>query len=139
MGSLAGSLALIALVLAAVPAHACSGKVGEQVILASLSPDPDVFIWDSRPHLVDYAAGTYLDAKNVMNHTTLARPGTRALVTECHEAEIHQKYIAEPLDAVGVKVMSGPYLGRFGWVSSEEIHALRGAHPSPTAAGFKHT
>jgi hypothetical protein len=124
---------LVALALMTiVPAGACVGTAGEQIVLASTSPDPDVFVWDTRVRLSDYAAGAYEDAKTVMAHTSLVKPGTRAVVLECRHAEIHQRYVADPLDAVSIKVVSGPLSGKTGWVTSEDVHVLRGARtPTP--------
>lgn len=106
-------------------AAACDLRAGQQVVLASTSPDPDVFIWDSRARLVDYAAGVFDNAKAVMAHTTLAKPGTRALVMSCENGIVHPKYADNAFDAVGVRLMTGPYRGHYGWVASEDVHALR--------------
>jgi hypothetical protein len=47
------------LALAASPGRAasCSFTAGARVALISQAEDPDVFIWDSRARLVNYAAG----------------------------------------------------------------------------------
>lgn len=84
-----------------------------------------MFLWDSRARLIDYAAGVFDNAKAVMAHTTLAKPGTRGLVTNCENAVVRPKYAEGVYDAVGLKLVTGPYRGHYGWVASEDVHALR--------------
>lgn len=97
-------------------------RVGQRVLLASMSSDPDVFIFDSRSRLIDYAAGRFDEVKAVMAHTLLAEPGTRAVVAMCAHNVVKPMYSGNNYDAVGIKVISGPYRNRWGWVSSEDVH-----------------
>ena len=86
-----------------------------------MSADPDVFIFDSRVRLIDYSAGRFDEVKAVMAHTLLASPGTRAIVSSCVRNVVKPKYSGDYFDAVGIKVITGPYRGRWGWVSSEDV------------------
>ena len=90
-----------------------------------MSPDPDVFVWDSRLLLVNYAAGIFDDAKSVMAHTTLAKPGTRAVVVSCITGVVKPKYVLVAYDAIGIRVTTGPYKGKWGWVASDDTHPIR--------------
>jgi hypothetical protein len=111
--------------LSSVARAACELRPGQRVVLASVAPDPDVFIWDSRARLIDYAAGMFGDAKAVISHTTLAKPGTRAIVARCETGVVHPQYVASTFDAIGIRVTTGPYRGRYGWVVSEDVHPAR--------------
>lgn len=86
--------------------------------------DPDVLVWDSKQRALDYAAGTWGTARDVMNHTLLAKPGTRALVIQCEAGVVHTKYTPSAQDVVGIRVLNGPNRGRYGWVTSREVHIL---------------
>ncbi len=107
----------------------CTQTPGGKVILESDAVDPDVFLWDSRTRLVDYAAGQWGNTRAIFAHTVLAEPGTQATVVACVPAAAHPKYSTGDEDAIGVKIMTGPYRGRYGWVLSSDIH------PSRTPAG----
>jgi hypothetical protein len=107
----------------------CAQNPGGRVMLESDAVDPDVFLWDSRTRLVDYAAGQWGNTRAIFAHTVLAEPGTRATVVACVPSAAHPKYSAGDEDAIGVKIMNGPYKGRYGWVLSSDIH------PSRTPAG----
>jgi hypothetical protein len=109
----------------------CAGAVGEPIMLRSSDFDPDVLVWDSRQRAIDYAGGNIHDATELLSHTLLSRPGTRAIVTVCLTDTVRAKYTNERLDTVGVKITSGPLRGRYGWVSSEDI---RGSHASEASA-----
>ncbi len=109
----------------------CSVTPGGRVVLESDAVDPDVFIWDSRDRLIDYAAGAWGNTRAIFAHTVLAEPGTQALVVSCFPSVAHPKFSTGDEDAIGVKVMSGPHRGRYGWVLSSDIHLSRGG----TAAG----
>jgi len=118
--------AVAAFALASAPpqraaAEACSVRIGQRIALAAMSADPDVFIFDSRARLIDYAAGRFDEVKAVMAHTLLALPGTRAIVASCAPSAVKPKYSGNYFDAVGIKVTTGPYRGRWGWVSSEDL------------------
>ncbi|GAC1414290.1 MAG: hypothetical protein NVSMB64_24530 [Candidatus Velthaea sp.] len=86
--------------------------------------DPDVFIWDSRIRMVDYAAGHWRDTTDVLTHSLLSKPGTRAVVIACERDVVKSRFVNDVLDAVGIKIVSGPYRGRFGWVTSEDVHVM---------------
>lgn len=100
----------------------CATPVGHVVLLRSGDLDPDVFVWDSRQRIVAYAAGDWHGTQEVLAHTVLAKPGTRALIVKCMPAEIERKFVSEREDAVAVRLLSGPSRGRYGWVTSEDIH-----------------
>jgi hypothetical protein len=106
-------------------AAGCSGLVGHQVILSSDSVDPDVFVWDTRRRLVDYAAGHWGSAKSVLEHTWLVRPGTRAVIVVCAADAVHPRYSRPVEDAFGIKMIGGVHHGRYGWVQAEDIHEIR--------------
>ncbi len=109
-------------------AEACQPATsGSRVSLMSDAADPDVFLWDSRERLIDYAAGQWGDARAIFAHTILARPGTAAVVVSCDSGVAHPRFQAGAQDAVGVRIMSGPYRGKFGWVLSSDIHPLHGS------------
>jgi len=99
----------------------CKASVGQRVLLESIDSDPDVFVWDSRFRLIEYAAGNYDKANQVMAHTILAKPGTHAIVAMCAATAVRPAYSPELYDAIGVKITSGPFRNRWGWVSSEDV------------------
>ena len=117
----------------AASAELCSASAGKWVILASEAVDPDVFIWDSRQRLIDYSAGQWGSTKAIIAHTLLAEPGTQAVVVSCAPAATHPRYATADEDAIGVKVMSGPHRGRFGWVVSTDIRPWRRSGQSASA------
>jgi hypothetical protein len=121
------ALALMLLALAASPGRAasCSFTAGARVALISQAEDPDVFIWDSRARLVNYAAGRWGNTHAVLAHTMLAQPGTEALVVSCSPAAARPEYTATAKDVIGVKVLSGPFHGRYGWVLADDARPLR--------------
>jgi hypothetical protein len=108
-----------------VPVHAapCLAPTGRAVSLKSTFLDPDVLVWDSRQRAIDYAAGSWT-AKDVLAHTLLAKPGTRATVIQCVTAAIRSRFADDLEDAVGVRILNGPNRGRYGWVSGEDVHLL---------------
>ncbi len=103
----------------------CTVSPGGRVVLESDAVDPDVFLWDSRTRLIDYAAGEWGNTRAIFAHTVLAEPGTQATVVSCFPAVAHPKFSTGDEDAIGVKIMSGPYKGRYGWVLSSDIHPTR--------------
>jgi hypothetical protein len=107
------------------PPPACSVAVGEPVMLRSSDFDPDVLVWDSHDRAIDYAGGAVRDATDVLNHTVLSKPGTRAIVISCLAGTARPKYSSEVLDTVGIKILTGPNRGRYGWVTSDDV---RGSH-----------
>ena len=112
-------------------ASLCTAPPGGRVILQSDDVDPDVFLWDSRTRLVSYTAGEWGNTRAIFAHTLLAEPGTKALVVSCISGVAHPKFSTGDEDAIGVKVVSGPYRGRYGWVLSSDIHEPR---PSDSSA-----
>jgi len=113
------------------PPPVCAVAVGEPIMLRSSDFDPDVLVWDSRQRAIDYAGGNIRSAAELLSHTLLSRPGTRAVVTACLSGTVKPKYTSCSLDTVGVKITNGPLRGRYGWVSSDDI---RGGHTSQAAA-----
>lgn len=99
----------------------CNINNGERTVLFSLSYDPDVLVWDSRQRLIDYAAGSWQNTRALLPHALLARAGTKALVLQCQGNVIHPKYRMATQDAVGIKITSGPYHGRYGWVTIDDL------------------
>lgn len=120
-----GAVALLAAALSSsATAASCSQPPGRAVVLKSVEIDPDVFVWDSKQRVVDYAAGFWKSSQDVMTHSMLAKPGTRAVVVQCDPGVVKPKYVSDALDAVGVRLMNGPNKGRYGWVTSQDVRAL---------------
>jgi hypothetical protein len=130
------ALATLGIVVApsAALASECPSPSGGRVVLASDAVDPDVFLWDSRIRLVDYAAGQWGNTRAIFAHTLLAEPGTQAMVVSCVPAVAHPKYGPGDEDAIGVKILSGPHRGRYGWVLSSDTH-LRTNAATPSSLG----
>jgi hypothetical protein len=64
-----------------------------------------------------------MKSKNeVLIHTVLSKPGTRAVVIACDPGSSKPRYSALAEDAVGIKITNGPNRGRYGWVSSGDAH-----------------
>ena len=99
---------------------------GSRVSLMSDAADPDVFLWDSRERLIDYAAGQWGDARAIFAHTILARPGTAAVVVSCDSGVAHPRFQAGRRTRSAFGSCPGPYRGKFGWVLSSDIHPLHG-------------
>ncbi|GAC1415393.1 MAG: hypothetical protein NVSMB5_04550 [Candidatus Velthaea sp.] len=119
--------ATLALSITGLPANAaaCSSVAsGQPVLLRSSEMDPDVFVWDSKVRVVDYAAGRWRGTSDVLTHSLLSKPGTRAVVVACDKDAVKSRFVNDVLDAVGVKIVSGPHRGRFGWVTSEDVHSM---------------
>lgn len=131
--ALGGLLVLAAAMTAS--AALCPTAPGNHVMLASDAVDPDVFLWDSKTRLIDYAAGQWGNTRAIFAHTVLAEPGTRAMVVSCVPAVAHPKFGAGDEDAVGIKVLSGPHRGRYGWVLSSDIHLKMGSLAGGQFAG----
>jgi hypothetical protein len=106
-------------------AAACVANPRDRVFLAADTSDPDVFVWDDRFRLTEYALGRWGDPRSVMVHTVLAHPGTRAVVLTCLPGALHPKYSAATEDAIRVTMLSGPYRGRSGWVAARDVHPER--------------
>lgn len=136
------SLVLVALVAivctGATDAPGCTLAPGRRVMLASEAADPDVFLWDSRERLIDYAAGDWGNTRQIFAHTLLTEPGTYALVVACFPRAAHPRYALEDADALGVRLTSGRDRGRYGWILSSDAHDDR--KPSRNAsAGRRHS
>lgn len=91
-------------------------------MLISSAFNPDVLLWDSRQRLLDYAAGDWSIKRVLLPHAFLIRAGSKALVITCEYNAVHAKYRLAPLDAAGVKMTTGPYKGRFGWLMADDLH-----------------
>ncbi len=128
---------LVAAIRAAFAGAECETGPGGRVVLESDAVDPDVFLWDSRGRLAEYAAGEWGNTRAIFAHTLLAEPGTQALVVSCVRAAAHPKFGAGDEAAIGVKVMTGRYKGRFGWVLSSDIHLARPNGESAVLGGAK--
>lgn len=116
----------------AEPAHvvpACTSLAGDRVLLLASTDDPDVFVWNKRENLLDYAAGHLRGAIWVLARTLLASAGTPAVVVSCFPALVRVRFGygdgGSIHDAVGVKLTGGPYRGRYGWVMSGDEINLR--------------
>ena len=121
-GVVNGGALLSLFLLAAATASPCSAPTGVRVVLESDAVDPDVFLWDSRFRLIDYAAGNWGDTRAIFAHTVLTEPGTLALVVACYPGAAHPRFARGDQDAIGVKIVNGHYRGRFGWVLSRDAH-----------------
>lgn len=124
-GRLVALLLLVSLGTALCDAAECGARKGAPVTLASESSDPDVIVWDSRERLVSYVEGRWTSSRDIMAHTVMTGPGTRAQVTDCVQGVAHVKIADVERDAVGIKIMSGPFRGRYGWVVSSDVHGAR--------------
>ncbi|HEX3550616.1 MAG TPA: hypothetical protein VHT53_09575 [Candidatus Elarobacter sp.] len=118
-----GGLALLAALCVPVQAAPCGVPVGHAVFLKSTELDPDVFVWDAKQRVIDYASGHWGDTHDVMVHTVLAKPGTRAVIVQCGAGLVHREG-ADARDAIGIKVVNGPNKGRYGWVTSDDVHEV---------------
>jgi hypothetical protein len=117
-------IALLLCLAAITQAHAadqCHAARGMHVTLFGGVDDPDVLVWDSRDRLITYGAGSADTRQFLLPHALLNRPGTRALVQSCVGGVVHSKFRTDADDAVGVLILSGPYRGRYGWVSSSDL------------------
>ncbi|MBC5811299.1 MAG: hypothetical protein GIW95_10700 [Candidatus Eremiobacteraeota bacterium] len=124
--SLGAAVLALLMFAAAAPAAAggCPLASGQPIVLASESSDPDVFVWDSRERLVDYAGGHWGSTKAVLTHTRIASPGTRATVVACQSSLARRRGHDENEDVIGVKLTSGPGRGKYGWVLSSEVRGV---------------
>jgi hypothetical protein len=119
------ALAILAAVLPVAAHGQCVGEPGTHVALVSNNYDPDVLVWDSKQRLLNYAAGGWSVARVLLPHALLARAGTRAVIVSCLLNVVHPKYQLVPADAAGVKLTSGPYKGRYGWVMAADLRVRR--------------
>lgn len=125
------SLVIVAAALALGGAVAlaanCGVRAGATVILTSDPADPDVMVWDTRERLQAWVAGHWSSSREVMTHTLIARPGTHAQVVACLGGESRPKLSEAVRDLIGIRIISGPLRGRYGWVIASDVHptALR--------------
>ncbi|HEY0798592.1 MAG TPA: hypothetical protein VGD50_05550 [Candidatus Baltobacteraceae bacterium] len=106
-------------------AAGCELQVGDRVVLSADTADPDVFVWDSRSRLIEYSAGNWGSTKDIFGHTLLVDPGTQALVMACRPGEAHPKYEPTDEDVLGIRIVTGRHRNLWGWVVSNDVHALR--------------
>ena len=116
------TLAAVFLAALGVPAAAqpCLPP-GHPVVLRANALDPDVFVWDSRERVLDYASGYWRDTEDVVAHSLLAKPGTRATVVRCYAGAVSSRYANAREDLLAVRIVSGPNRGRYGWITSEDV------------------
>lgn len=113
---------------APVQAEACTTTPGERIVLKANTIDSDVFVWDRRELLIDYASGAWPGTKAVLAHTLLFPAGTIALAIACQPAVIRPKLSSAVQDAIAIRILSGLHRGRTGWVASSDVHHLRRVH-----------
>ena len=114
--------ALLACTLQALAGPGCHVPRGTRVTLFGGVDDPDVLVWDSQDRLGRYAGGSVDAREFLLPHALLNRPGTRAVVVSCRVNAVHSKFSGATADALGVLIVSGKYRGRYGWVSSGDVH-----------------
>jgi hypothetical protein len=123
-------LAALLVLLMPQPARAdCRVHRSDRVVLYGTTDDPDVFVWDSRFRLREYEGGTFDQMRALLPHATLVRPGTRAMVESCVSDFVQSKYVAQPDDAIGIVIVTGPLRGQRGWVSGTAIRPLPSSPP----------
>jgi hypothetical protein len=103
-------------------ASTCSLPIGAMIVLRSSDFDPDVLVWDSRQREIDYVGGNMKSVEDVLTHTVLSKPGTRAVVIACDPGSSRPRYSSLHEDTVGIKITTGPNRGRYGWISSGDAH-----------------
>lgn len=118
---LAATLCLCAAAYAAGSPQ-CQAQRGMHITLFGGVDDPDVLVWDSRDRLISYGEGSTDAREFLLPHALLNRPGTKAVVLSCDARVVHSKFHMDADDAIGVLIISGRYHGRYGWVSSADIH-----------------
>ncbi len=116
------AIVLCAAVINPAASAGCRGARGGAVTLFGGVDDPDVLVWDSRDRLVQYEQGSADTRMFLLPHALLNRPGTRAIVQGCVAGIVHSKFRDDAQDAVGIQIRSGHYRGRYGWVSSADLH-----------------
>jgi hypothetical protein len=126
----AAALAVVCVSASPAGAISCAVTTGTSVMLRSSDFDPDVLVWDSRQRAIDYVSGNIKSTAEVLTHTVLSKPGTKALVVACDPGSSKPRYSTVAEDTVGIKITTGPHKGRYGWVSSGDAH---GAVPAQMA------
>lgn len=120
---IAAVLAAVCVFPSPVRASECALRNGQYLVLRSSDFDPDVLVWDTRWRAIDYINAIHVTERDLLAHTLLAVPGTRAVVVQCDPASVKPKYSSAILDTVGIKLTTGPNRGRYGWVTSDDVHA----------------
>lgn len=130
----AAFVAMLLAFTAAGPALAarCRAQRGQRVELFGGMDDPDILVWDTRDRLLEYAAGSADTRRFLIPHALLVRPGTQAIVQECRRGEVRERFQFDADDAVGIRLTSGRYRGRYGWVSGADVRTGDGSsHGDP--------
>lgn len=99
----------------------CHVGKGQKVTLFGGVDDPDVLVWDNKERLIEYAGGSADTRRFLSPHAVLARPGTSAIVQECVANIVHLKFRFTTDDAIGLIITSGPYRGKYGWVTLSDL------------------
>lgn len=99
-------------------------RIGSQVVLYGTSDDPDVFVWDSRARMFEYAKAPFARAQELLMHALLASPGTRAKVTFC-ERYRPPRDPNPPYNVVGIVITGGALRGDAGWVRTSDVAVMR--------------
>lgn len=119
------AFALLFVWLLTAPASAdCKVRRGEHVVLYSTTDDPSVLAWDSRARLREYHAASFDEARAMLPHALLLRPGTRATVVSCVPNYIESPVYSTPDDAVGVVTATGPQRGVTRWVLGSDARQV---------------
>lgn len=105
-------------------ANACAVAAGTFVMLRSSDFDPDVLVWDSRRRAIDYVGGNIKSTSDVLTHTVLSKPGTKAVVVACDPGSSKRRFSSVAEDTVGIKITTGPNRGRYGWIASGDAHLI---------------
>jgi len=122
---------------AALAAEPCVIASGQSVVLMSSELDPSVFIFDTHQRAGDWAGGFYKSASELMSHTTISPPGTRAIVIACIHGAAQTKFRKDPLDVIGLRIVSGPDRGHYGWVTADDVHLPRASSAVTAAKGSR--
>jgi hypothetical protein len=118
-------LVIVLALLTPAPAPICRVRSGSHVVLFSSGVSPDVFVWDSRFRMGEYAGGTFDQAQALLPHAMLAPAGTRAIVQSCVAGFVQSKYSSTRDDAIGLVIDGGPMRGHRGWVLGSDVRVDR--------------
>lgn len=114
---------MLGLCVASALCAPCRDGRGTHITLFGGVDDPDVLVWDSKDRLIRFAGGSTDERSFLLPHALLNRPGTRAVIVSCEQGAVHPKFSGEDADAIGVLIVSGHFRGRYGWVSSSDVHS----------------
>ena len=106
----------------------CKVHRGDHVVLYSTTDDPSVLLWDSRSRLREYHAASFDEAQAMLPHAILVAPGTRANVISCIANAVDSPMFAQPDDAIGVVISSGPARGTTRWVLGSDVRTAPNGH-----------